>query len=277
MGRGKERFAMVVDKKKGRNSRARARLGETLHKRNVIGTHFIRTATIDDVDQGEDHRIYKANNQPMTEETGRIVFDFLLQHMPTGLAIQLFTAGGKIVKESLLMYQGNDATCVIGVASKMYKNIVASIRQCGVGYSFSKDNLRREIRLYDGEPREYLNSLPLRPFEDCSRLMKESKSSKFNEQGPLAPFIQMGLDNGLSERKALAAALKQYHVSKGRSKEGIKGSQRPLANCALCHARESTENRFKACAACKMVYYCCRECQETDWKVHKPFCKAHRV
>jgi len=29
---------------------------------------------------------------------------------------------------------------------------------------------------------------------------------------------------------------------------------------------------FKKCSKCKKVRYCCRECQVTDWKNHKPDC-----
>ena len=30
---------------------------------------------------------------------------------------------------------------------------------------------------------------------------------------------------------------------------------------------------FKMCARCKSVSYCSRECQKSDWKVHKTVCK----
>ncbi|KZT72635.1 hypothetical protein DAEQUDRAFT_804751 [Daedalea quercina L-15889] len=43
-----------------------------------------------------------------------------------------------------------------------------------------------------------------------------------------------------------------------------------------CGRREQRVAEFKRCSACKQVSYCSLECQETDWKAHKPDCKAHQ-
>ncbi|TFK47025.1 hypothetical protein OE88DRAFT_1666851 [Heliocybe sulcata] len=37
--------------------------------------------------------------------------------------------------------------------------------------------------------------------------------------------------------------------------------------CAVCEKR--TDNK---CAKCKMIFYCSRECQKSQWKKHKPHC-----
>lgn len=42
--------------------------------------------------------------------------------------------------------------------------------------------------------------------------------------------------------------------------------------CNLC-AKPSTS----LCSACHAIYYCTRECQKTDWAVHKPFCEKYRL
>ena len=51
-----------------------------------------------------------------------------------------------------------------------------------------------------------------------------------------------------------------------------------LRACALasCAARESHEQQYRQCAACRTVVYCCREHQLADWPAHKATCKAAR-
>lgn len=39
-------------------------------------------------------------------------------------------------------------------------------------------------------------------------------------------------------------------------------------NCNNCH-----QNATKRCSKCKQVWYCSRDCQLSDWKVHKPTCQ----
>jgi len=41
-----------------------------------------------------------------------------------------------------------------------------------------------------------------------------------------------------------------------------------LAPCTVCHEATST-----CCTACRCTFYCSKECQNDDWKVHKAFCK----
>ena len=45
---------------------------------------------------------------------------------------------------------------------------------------------------------------------------------------------------------------------------------------AGCGAREPHPSAFKACAACRTVVYCGRDCQTADWPSHKAACKAAR-
>ena len=51
--------------------------------------------------------------------------------------------------------------------------------------------------------------------------------------------------------------------------ELLKGDREVLRQCEVCEGEEG----WKACAACKRVGYCGRECQKEDWKVHKTICK----
>jgi len=41
--------------------------------------------------------------------------------------------------------------------------------------------------------------------------------------------------------------------------------------CEVCPIFTSSR-----CEKCKQVYYCSKECQVGDWKLHKPACKKHR-
>jgi MYND finger len=44
------------------------------------------------------------------------------------------------------------------------------------------------------------------------------------------------------------------------------------ASCYHAHNCWKSEN-LKACSNCKVVRYCCRECQTADWPKHKKYCK----
>jgi len=39
------------------------------------------------------------------------------------------------------------------------------------------------------------------------------------------------------------------------------------------HLPKPPEKKLQKCASCRLVYYCCRDCQTADWKTHKQFCK----
>lgn len=42
-------------------------------------------------------------------------------------------------------------------------------------------------------------------------------------------------------------------------------------NCGKRYSSETKEN-FKLCGNCKSAYYCCKDCQKTDWVNHKKKC-----
>ena len=45
------------------------------------------------------------------------------------------------------------------------------------------------------------------------------------------------------------------------------------AGCANCCKGEAAGIKLKSCTACKMVRYCCRDCQVEHWPRHKKACK----
>jgi hypothetical protein len=54
-------------------------------------------------------------------------------------------------------------------------------------------------------------------------------------------------------------------------------NRRGVAVCGHCGSRERPNNKFKKCSACKVVYYCSRNCQKHNWSNHKTQCKSLRL
>ena len=46
-----------------------------------------------------------------------------------------------------------------------------------------------------------------------------------------------------------------------------------LMTCGFCSKREESAKQFQKCNRCKIVYYCGKSCQKSDWKIHKKNCK----
>ena len=51
-----------------------------------------------------------------------------------------------------------------------------------------------------------------------------------------------------------------------------KNSQELTNSKMFCSACKSSDNLSK-CGGCKVMHYCSKECQRSDWKIHKSFCK----
>jgi len=47
--------------------------------------------------------------------------------------------------------------------------------------------------------------------------------------------------------------------------------------CVFCHALKGPGEAFLVCSGCKAVRYCNREHQVAHWRLHKSFCKDHRL
>ncbi|TFY78318.1 hypothetical protein EWM64_g5700 [Hericium alpestre] len=59
-----------------------------------------------------------------------------------------------------------------------------------------------------------------------------------------------------------------------RSRDSAYTMSSVLANvCSQCREPGGPDKPLKACASCKAVYYCGKECQKKQWKAHKPFCR----
>lgn len=44
--------------------------------------------------------------------------------------------------------------------------------------------------------------------------------------------------------------------------------------CNACHVPEHTKDQYRLCGNCKLVKYCSKQCQRSDWSDHKSRCKA---
>ena len=42
--------------------------------------------------------------------------------------------------------------------------------------------------------------------------------------------------------------------------------------CVYCHGMGDSEDRIKVCTGCRVVGYCSKECQRSDWSTHKLCC-----
>jgi len=274
----------TADTQSTRGKRYAIRLAVKLHNKKLTGNYFIRTCNLEMVAKRSDIRIYSSpdNDEAFeTEEQAREWFDTTVNvTRGTGVAVQLFSNDNQIVAESLLLNVNPDTRiCTILIGDHLFQNIMASIRRCGKGFSYSKHGFKREIQLYDGEPREFHAGLPLRPILNMKLLGEQfgvDWLDVIRRDDPLYPFMKAAVAKGLNKEDAYTEAFAEFHVSQGREGEVDPGCHRPLANCAHCHKRENQTIRFKTCAACKLVFYCCKECQVSNWPRHKTLCKQNR-
>ena len=139
------------------------------HKKNLKGNFFIRTCTLQMIANRTDVRVYETLDNGTvfeTEEDARKWYDATVNATRgDGIAVQLFTKDNRIMAECLALYPKLSLSqSGIAVSGEDYKSIVLDIIWRGKGYSWSKDKSRREIRLYEGKPREFHAGLPLRPL-----------------------------------------------------------------------------------------------------------------
>ena len=275
----------TADTQSTRGKRYAIRLADKLHNKKLTGNYFIRTCNLEMVAKRSDIRIYSSpdNDEAFeTEEQAREWYDATVNVVRgKGIAVQLFTNDNQIVAEHLSLYPNMhpDDITAVSVGDELYKRIMASIRRCGKGFSYSKHGFKREIQLYDGEPREFHAGLPLRPLwnmKDYVEKQGDDWLASVGKTSHLYPFLEAAKDAGMNKEDAYTYAFAKFHVSQGREAEIDPGCHRPLANCACCHKRENQNIRFKTCAGCQMVFYCCKECQVSNWPRHKTFCKQNR-
>jgi hypothetical protein len=61
--------------------------------------------------------------------------------------------------------------------------------------------------------------------------------------------------------------LNEYYQNRKESQE-----EEPTNACGMCGLLESEVTELKVCSRCKKVYYCSKECQKKNYRVHKRYC-----
>ena len=78
--------------------------------------------------------------------------------------------------------------------------------------------MRREVRMADDGPREFLVGLPLRQFKN----MLEVEGTMTMGDGPMTSFFKAAKAKGISYNDSMKEAFASYHESQGRSREEVK-------------------------------------------------------
>jgi len=63
--------------------------------------------------------------------------------------------------------------------------------------------------------------------------------------------------------------LNDFYLSRKYVQETQEGE--PINECGMCGIKE-TEKTLSLCSRCKKVYYCSKECQKKNYRVHKRYC-----
>ena len=74
------------------SSRTAKRLAAKVHQKKMKGTHFLRTATWENIDGQTDKRVYEGPEGPLDKMWGQIMFDTLVKMTKSSgqcMAIQL--------------------------------------------------------------------------------------------------------------------------------------------------------------------------------------------
>jgi hypothetical protein len=78
-----------------------------------------------------------------------------------------------------------------------------------------------------------------------------------------------------SIRRAVTAAAKEVNKSAEAKQEPARVQTALVSACRVCEeCGKATDGDLLRCSRCKNVAYCNAECQKSDWKDHKPNCRA---
>ncbi len=130
--------------------------------------------------------------------------------------------------------------------------------------------------------KKYLESIKELPGKEklfayyCSKLRGEEPSVTAEGPGlgrkPLSLMQPTSLSNFLS---ALGQSGNGTYSSSSLQKQ-LQDSKAILPKSATCENCKGREKKMMVCGQCRQTYYCSRECQKKNWKVHKKSCSPRR-
>jgi len=200
--------------------RKQERVAKKMEKQNRkhIGTHFIRTATEEQLARGVDARLYKdMQGNPFTEETATEAFKVLVDYtdkMSTNkMAVQLYTKTLELVDEELGLLYGAKRGQKPGVMldHKSFQDIMDTLAKNDIAFVECKYKQQTPVRMYNGKPHEFLSGLPLRHIASIRNVRPDEVV--LNANGPLAPFFREARARGLSVEASVTEAMAKFKAS----------------------------------------------------------------
>ena len=116
-------------------------------------------------------------------------------------------------------------------------------------------------------------------YETRRRLLGTAHMDTIAASIELDGLVAETSDRGLTAVERDLADTKEHLTAKVRELQGrvesVKHAPESVACKRRCHATGCQSDDVKSmCGRCGVVWYCSRECQVRDWKLHKPNC-AH--
>lgn len=115
--------------------------------------------------------------------------------------------------------------------------------------------------------------------KSCDSVLRWDAVGSTGEISEQTGTYHLGLRNVVytrERRRLLSLSIMPDHNTFPDGKKPAKKHSGAPAFCSKCHALPPTGVRFRACARCKdpkggldEVAYCSKECQTSDWRMHK--------
>jgi hypothetical protein len=124
------------------------------------------------------------------------------------------------------------------------------------------------IRCVPVDPERSANVLTC--LQTCLQLVKKKLKSG-TRTGDILDAVIAGKDGPISEKA-------KSSLSRLQSLARLSNNNMTCTNFKMCHHCNKIEAldgaKLMKCQRCKVAYYCSKQCQTADWKIHKKNCKA---
>lgn len=106
-------------------------------------------------------------------------------------------------------------------------------------------------------------------LQQCTDLLRK-RFIRGTPCGDMLEGILQGTEGHPRNKHAqIQSTLRNIHEIATSISDGIGNRKQAKSSCRYCN---KTGDDFKSCGRCKTAFYCSRECQTKDWKVHKKSC-----